>query len=290
VTGTPTWQNNGSKKGGGKFEPRDIHKGAAARSMFYFAIRYQNYTGFLTNQEAVLRTWHDAHPPSVKDIQRNQDIFTEQNNRNPFVDYPQFIKRIQSISTTSTAPVLDSIYVSTDTVYFKNLVTQDSLIYHVSLYNAGNRDVIIQGFDQTITADFKVLNPPLNVVLEAGEHYNAEVFLDKPFSGIYPILLMTNRGNRNIYAQTAPGLELDEWIGNRITAYPNPTMDHLRIFAPINEDLNYQVLDAMGNIIINRHFRNSATVDTRSLPWGNYYLAVYRYSRLYVQPIIKTSR
>ena len=122
VTGTPSWQMNGSKKGGGKFEPRDVHKGAVARSMLYFVLRYQNYSGFLTNQEAVLRTWHSSFPPSAKDILRNNDIYSEQNNRNPLVDYPQFLKRINSISTTSTAPVLDSVYVSTDTVYFKNLV------------------------------------------------------------------------------------------------------------------------------------------------------------------------
>jgi hypothetical protein len=290
VTGTPSWQMNGSKKGGGKFEPRDVHKGAVARSMLYFPIRYQNYSGFLTSQEAILRTWHDAFPPSAKDIQRNNDIYSEQNNRNPFVDYPQFIKRINSISTTSAASVLDSVYVSTDTVYFKNLVTQDSLIHHVSIYNAGNRDFTLQSFNQNVTTDFKVLNPPNNVVLAPGEHYDAEVFLDKPFPGIYPILLMTDKGNRNVYAQTAPGLELDEWIAERITSYPNPTIDHIKLFAPINENLSYQVLDARGNILINRSFRSSTVVDTRRLPWGNYYLSVYRYSRLYVQPIIKTSR
>lgn len=290
VTGTPSWQMNGSKKGGGKFEPRDIHKGATARSMLYFVLRYQNYSGFLTNQESILRTWHATFPPSAKDLQRNDDIFAEQNNRNPFVDYPQFAKRINSISTTSSAPVLDSVYVSTDTVYFKNLVTQDSLIYHVSIYNAGNRDFVLQSFNQNITTDFEILNPPNNVLLSPGEHYDAEVFLDKPFSGIYPILLMTDKGNRNIYAQTAPGLELDEWIAERITSFPNPTIDHIKIFAPINENLSYQVLDARGNIIMNHTFRSSTVVDTRRLPWGNYYLSVYRYSRLYVQPIIKTNR
>ena len=290
VNGTPTWQMNGSKKGGGKFEPRDVQKGATARSMLYFVLRYQNYSGFLTSQEAVLRTWHDSFSPSAKDIQRNNAIYAEQNNRNPFVDYPQYSKRIQSISTTSSASILDSVYVSADTVYFKNLVTQDSLIFHVSIYNAGNRDFILQSFDQNVTTDFEILNPPSNIVLAPGEYYDAEVYLDNPFPGIYPILLMTNRGNTNVYAQTAPGLELDEWIAERITSYPNPTIDHINLFAPINEVLSYQFLDAMGNVIMNRSFRSSTVVDTRMLPWGNYYLAVYRYSRLYVQPIIKTSR
>jgi hypothetical protein len=169
-------------------------------------------------------------------------------------------------------------------------VTQDSLIYHVSIYNAGNRDFTLQSFDQNITTDFEVLNPPNNVLLAPGEYYDAEVFLDQPFPGIYPILLMTDKGNQNIYVQTSPGLELDEWIAERITSYPNPTIDHIKLFAPVNENLSYQVIDALGNVVLNRSFRSSTSVDTRSLPWGNYYLAVYRYSRLYVQPIIKTSR
>ena len=83
----------------------------------------------ITSQESVLRDWHELHPPSTKDIQRNQDIFLEQNNRNPFVDYPQLLNRIQSVSTTSTAPTLDSVYVSTDTIYFKNLVKQKKYTY-----------------------------------------------------------------------------------------------------------------------------------------------------------------
>lgn len=64
VVTSPTWSVGGSKSAGGVFEPRDEQKGNAARSIFYMAMRYQNYTGFLNGQEAILRTWNKQFPPA----------------------------------------------------------------------------------------------------------------------------------------------------------------------------------------------------------------------------------
>ncbi len=290
VTGSPSWQVGGSKKNSSRFEPRNAQKGATARSMMYFVLRYQNYANFFTGQETVLRKWHNLYPPASVEIKRNNDIFAEQKNRSPFVDYPQLLKRINSISSTSVAPNVDSTWVSTDTVYFKNLVSTDSLIYHWVVYNAGNQALVIQNFDQNITTDYEVLNPPTNVTLDPGEAYEVEFLLNQVFSGVHSLTLMTNKGNRDIYVQTAPGLELDEWIAKRIISYPNPTIDHIKIFAPIQENLSYQLIDPLGIILDNGTFRNTMTIDTRSLPWGNYFLVISRYSIFYVEPIVKTRR
>jgi len=290
VNGTPSWQNGGSKKNSSFFEPRNSQKGGTARSMMYFVLRYQNYANFFTSQESILRDWHDAYPPASVEIQRNNDIFAEQKNRSPFVDYPQLIKRINSLSNNSVAPAVDSMWYSSDTVKFKNLVTPDSLIYHWVVYNGGNTPLVLQSFNQTTTTDYELLNPISNLTLDPGEHYEVEFLLNKVFSGVYSLTLVTNQGNHSIYVQTAPGLELDEWIAKRITSYPNPTIDHIKLFAPIQEDLSFQVIDAMGNILDNGTFRNTITIDTRPLPWGNYFIAVSRYSTFYVEPIVKTSR
>lgn len=111
----------GNKRGTGSnfgytnnvFEPTDEYKGDLARAQLYMATRYENnIAGWQTNATAdvvlagnafpafdawfiqVLLAWHELDPVSDKEIKRNNAIFAIQNNRNPFVDSPQFVQRI----------------------------------------------------------------------------------------------------------------------------------------------------------------------------------------------------
>ena len=67
-------------------------------------------------------------------------------------------------------------------------------------------------------------------------------------------------------------------------------IDHVKIMAPVNEILSYQLVDAMGNILRGGTFRGEITFDTRPMPWGNYYVKLYRRTLLLTQPIIKVNR
>lgn len=71
VVTSPSWEVGGSKLGSNLFEPRDEHKGDVARALFYFGIRYSNYSSFLTNQESKLREWAYQFPPDATDSLRN---------------------------------------------------------------------------------------------------------------------------------------------------------------------------------------------------------------------------
>jgi len=73
------------------FEPKGLHKGAVARSMMYFSIRYNLPIG--QDEEGFLRDWN-ARVVSEKEIKRNDKIEKVQKNRNPFVDHPEFIELI----------------------------------------------------------------------------------------------------------------------------------------------------------------------------------------------------
>lgn len=74
------------------FEPRDEHKGNAARAMFYFAVVYQQELG--DAEETVLRAWSDADPVDTAERRRNDGIEQIQGSRNPFVDDPDLQERI----------------------------------------------------------------------------------------------------------------------------------------------------------------------------------------------------
>jgi endonuclease I len=106
---------NGSKLGfsvslgfsGAVFEPIDEYKGDLARNYFYMSTRYYtedaawstsaatNKSTILPWQLNVLLTWHHNDPVSTKEINRNNVIYYDyQNNRNPFIDHPEWADSI----------------------------------------------------------------------------------------------------------------------------------------------------------------------------------------------------
>jgi len=129
----PTWTSmNGSKVGscsftgysGTVFEPRDDFKGDFARSYLYMVTRYENVVaGWHSNNnnaEAVLQnnsypafetwfvnlllTWCAADPVSAKEIARNEAVYAIQNNRNPYIDHPEFANAIWAPETVKEEP------------------------------------------------------------------------------------------------------------------------------------------------------------------------------------------
>jgi endonuclease I len=84
-------------------------KGDIARMYFYFVTRYENlvasYTTYpmfngTSNQVFsnaflnMLISWHNQDTVSTKEIARNNAIYALQNNRNPFIDHPEYVGMI----------------------------------------------------------------------------------------------------------------------------------------------------------------------------------------------------
>lgn len=109
---TPTFDNGMSQvgyatmgQGGGAaqvFEPADEYKGDFARTYFYVVTCYQNlhwrYTYMVDNNAYptlnqwsvnLLMKWHRDDPVSQKEIDRNEEVYRIQANRNPFIDHPE---------------------------------------------------------------------------------------------------------------------------------------------------------------------------------------------------------
>ena len=93
------------------WEPGDDQKGDVARMCFYMATRYEGENGEvdleLTEQilgntdkqplHGVLSTllaWHAADPVDTEEMQRNNIIYSYQNNRNPYIDHPEYVDLI----------------------------------------------------------------------------------------------------------------------------------------------------------------------------------------------------
>ncbi len=92
-----TFENGGSALGKSEngervFEVRAQRRGDVARAMFYFSVRYNKRISL--NEETTLRAWHEEDPVDADEVRRNDAIQAAQNNRNPFVDRPDFVARI----------------------------------------------------------------------------------------------------------------------------------------------------------------------------------------------------
>lgn len=87
------------KSQGGKFEP-ESGKGAVARAVLYFLLRYPGEINDSTKEyEAerieTLRAWAIAEVPTDYERHRNQAIFEVQGNRNPFIDHPDWVTKVE---------------------------------------------------------------------------------------------------------------------------------------------------------------------------------------------------
>ncbi|MCM3570365.1 endonuclease I family protein [Neobacillus mesonae] len=80
-----------------RFEP-EFGKGAAARAMLYFILRYPKAIKKVHRQEIdvqMLLSWHKEFPVSLYEKHRNQAIFHIQGNRNPFIDLPEAAEKME---------------------------------------------------------------------------------------------------------------------------------------------------------------------------------------------------
>ena len=76
-------------------EPRPEIRGDVARAMFYMAYRYKDQGLVLFSRQArLLQDWHQSDPPGNSEKSRNDAIAAIQNNRNPFVDDPDYLNNL----------------------------------------------------------------------------------------------------------------------------------------------------------------------------------------------------
>ena len=106
------WYNSTS------WEPGPATKGQVARILFYMATRYEGTNGEMDlevvdkvstspspehGKLSTLLEWNKQYPPTDFERQRNERIFQMQQNRNPFIDHPEFANYIWNNETPDGA-------------------------------------------------------------------------------------------------------------------------------------------------------------------------------------------
>lgn len=114
----------------GTWEPLDRDKGMVARALLYMMVRYEGMEALTTDLElndapvfggvdtgilTTLRIWHQQYPPTAYEIARNNAIYQgveingityAQQNRNPFIDRPEYV---EAILTETVGPLPEVI-------------------------------------------------------------------------------------------------------------------------------------------------------------------------------------
>ncbi len=106
------------------WEPKDEVKGDIARIMFYMVVRYEGDEIGETDLElveeltsypdpefgifSILLQWHYDDPVDDFERNRNDVIYSYQNNRNPFIDHPEYVSKIWG-GGTNPAPNISGI-------------------------------------------------------------------------------------------------------------------------------------------------------------------------------------
>ncbi|GAA0729520.1 hypothetical protein GCM10009430_39770 [Aquimarina litoralis] len=165
------------------FEPIDEFKGDIARMHFYFATRYEDdvasysYSMFNGTSDQVfdqtflniLITWHNQDPVSTREMDRNNAIFGRQNNRNPFIDHPEYVEMIWSSTIDSEAPsVPTNVMVSNETsnsidlswtASTDNIAVTEYDVYVNSVFNksVSSTTTTVSGLNSETTYAFTVL-------------------------------------------------------------------------------------------------------------------------------------
>ncbi len=150
------------------YEPIDEFKGDIARMLLYFAVRYENKLPSFNHSTnvnpaldrsaldgtaerafepayiAMLLQWHNQDPVSPRETDRNNAVYAIQNNRNPFIDNPQWVNAIWTQTPDAVAPESPLNLTSTQSgAYYTNLSWSPSTSTDVLGYNIYQNGVLV---------------------------------------------------------------------------------------------------------------------------------------------------
>lgn len=177
VTNPNYTSTNGSKRGpntfpgytGTVFEPIDEFKGDIARAVLYFAIRYEDEfnSSWRTNEVladnpqeffvdwylALLLSWHLNDPVSEREIDRNNNGYQFQSNRNPLIDRPEFALMIWGDFMDNEAPSapsdLQANNITNSSLQLSWTSSEDNVAVAQYIIEQDNVDIGSVGFNQS---------------------------------------------------------------------------------------------------------------------------------------------
>lgn len=179
---------------GNCFEPADEYKGDFARSYFYIATVYEEFSTLWQSPMMdnntypvwkpwaldLLLKWHREDPVSDLERARVEEVYNIQGNRNPFIDYPDLVEYIWGNKTNETYAF------PAETEPF--LVTPNrwtNINFGVVMqYNIQRKTIDLKGINLTSSLNYTLTNNQPGLSLSFGEitangnSYERAIFID----------------------------------------------------------------------------------------------------------------
>ena len=292
--GTPVTLGGGSFYNNTTFEPRNFQKGRTARAMMYFVIRYQDYANHFSIQETILRNWHNTFAPDSIEERRNNDIFLVQNNRNPFVDYPQLEERITNFVSNSVATPsfgLDILQTSINygTVAVNDIDTFDYVLVNrgnqnINITNAGLSDTSILSFAGTITTLPPGESLEIRVVLQTNQvgQVRENLTFNTNIPGAQSSFSIPIRANAIVTS-------IEENTNAGYQVYPNPMGDFLTVEGKDFNSTNIKLYNSLSQeVMLSKTIsKNTIQLNTSSLIKGIYFLIIEKDGKVFNYKLVK---
>lgn len=302
VVTTPNYtSNNGSKRGantylteytGTAFEPINEYKGDLARSTFYVATAYENLiAGWQANANAVLNgtsyqafdnwylkllyKWHLQDPVSAKEIDRNNDIYMMQGNRNPYIDHPEYVALVWQCTGILPVTIIDfTAQKNNESVLLKWYATNETSFkkYEIERSTDGNGFYKIGEVNGSNLANYSFTDndlPNANTVF-----YRLKMIdIDGQFnnSKIVSVRISNNFSNAQVY--------------------PNPTREKLivKLQQPLTENSKLAVFDLSGRIVMQQQVaggQKTIYLTVNNIPAGRYLIKISNSAELINQSFV----
>lgn len=280
---------------GTAFEPNAAVKGDIARGYFYIMTRYQSnlstwvslngssgtlsstaietivdgttgggtYPSFKLPYLTMLYNWHVSDPVDAKEINRNNLVYSQQNNRNPYVDHPEYVALVFQCTGAVPVTIVD---------FTAQKVNEAVLLKWYATYETSFRRYDVERSTDGIT---------FNKIGEvAGTNLSNYNFTDNNLpkaSVLYYRLKMIDIDGGSKYSKVAP-IRLNNNLSNAIV-YPNPTRDnlHIKLYEALQGNSTLQVLDITGRLVRTQSVsaaQLNISLDVRSLPAGRYFIKI----------------
>ena len=292
---------NGTKLGtsavagltGQVFEPIDEFKGDIARAFLYFVTMYEdNIPTWSANADAsqsfgsttfpgvklpylqMMLKWNDQDPVSQKEIDRNNGTYSHQNNRNPFIDSPQYVHRIWGGECPGLSILPVNIVYFTGKQSGKNVLLQ----WQVNKETDLARYIVeksVDGSDYSSLAAMKA-DGSINYSYTDNVEYNTG-------SNVYYRLKKIDRNGVFSYSSV---FKLNISSEKKIAVYPNPARNYIHLVTENYYSKPVEVLltDALGRTVLHQSFvsvNGQVDISTQNLLNGNYYLRVSTTEKVY---------
>jgi len=178
------------------YEPRDEHKGDAARAMMYEATCYTTVSGnswalpnYISSStpygqdQAILKQWHFQDLPDSWEMSRNDYLDSLQGNRNPFVDSVEFVCYIKFNNMT-----YESLGCLAD--------VEELLVKNFVIYSNPAKDVLTLHIDGTTISKYEILDGLGRIVLKSyvNDTVLSKVNVSSLKAGVYIVKAITPFG------------------------------------------------------------------------------------------------